>query len=509
MKTNTRRYRRHRNPENAENKETPFFAPQQKSIQKKEDAFFQPKLAIGQPGDSYEREADAVAGKVVNNQTAAGTPVQKKEISSVQRMSEGNEEVQMKSGPGKEEEKKVQKKGMEEEDSNVQMKGVPGKEEEKKVQKKGMEEEDSNVQMKGAPGKEEEKKIQKKSDKKEEEKPIQKKEEQEKKPAADEVLKEEQDATGKHPLMAKEKPSGLNKGTDGLGQQLKEQGGKGASLSPEVRNEMSRAIGADFSGVKIHTGDKASELSNELGAQAFTHGNDVYFNSGKYDTESSTGKHLLAHELTHVVQQGAAPALSGSKKSAGAPGVQREISTPLPKGVKADEVSGIANFPIGKFSVEILPDRKAVEGDDVDKDGAMVSPRFECLDHYTTNADGKITSVKTDKKLIFETIYAEKVSPDDAPAYGRGAIKSDKDKGHGTMRFHEGSHGTDLLNYIKSHPFPEIVIKKPVTTDEYAVLVEKWQKRIEVYQAAMIKDSEKRTDEAKDPPAKKAKKKKK
>ena len=109
MKTNTRRYRRHRNPEKAENKETPFFAPQQKSVQKKEDAFFQPKLSIGQPGDTYEREADAVAGKVVNNQTAAGTPVQKKEISSVQAMPE--EEVQMKGAPDvKEEEKKVQKK---------------------------------------------------------------------------------------------------------------------------------------------------------------------------------------------------------------------------------------------------------------------------------------------------------------------------------------------------------------------------------------------------------------
>src|SRR6186713_2896583 len=96
MKTSSRRYRRHRNPENAENKETSFFSPQ-KAIQKKEDAFFQPKLSIGQPGDSYEREADAVAAKVVNNQTTAGTPVQKKEISSVQRMSAGNEEeVQMK-----------------------------------------------------------------------------------------------------------------------------------------------------------------------------------------------------------------------------------------------------------------------------------------------------------------------------------------------------------------------------------------------------------------------------
>ena len=47
-------------------------------------------------------------------------------------------------------------------------------------------------------------------------------------------------------------------------------------------------------------------MNQDLNAQAFTHGSDVYFNSGKYDTGSSEGQKLLAHELTHVVQQGAA-----------------------------------------------------------------------------------------------------------------------------------------------------------------------------------------------------------
>ena len=45
-------------------------------------------------------------------------------------------------------------------------------------------------------------------------------------------------------------------------------------------------------------------MSQELGAQAFTRGSDVYFNAGKYETGNSSGQHLLAHELTHVVQQG-------------------------------------------------------------------------------------------------------------------------------------------------------------------------------------------------------------
>jgi len=65
----------------------------------------------------------------------------------------------------------------------------------------------------------------------------------------------------------------------------------------------------DFSDVKIHTGNYAVQMSQELNAQAFTVGNDIYFNSGEYDVSSNKGKHLLAHELTHTMQQG------GSDKS--------------------------------------------------------------------------------------------------------------------------------------------------------------------------------------------------
>jgi hypothetical protein len=67
---------------------------------------------------------------------------------------------------------------------------------------------------------------------------------------------------------------------------------------------MGSAFAADFSGVSIHTDEKAAQMSKDLHAQAFTYGNDIYFNSGKYNTDTSAGKHLLAHELTHVVQQG-------------------------------------------------------------------------------------------------------------------------------------------------------------------------------------------------------------
>ncbi|SFM60914.1 protein of unknown function [Chitinophaga sp. YR627] len=513
MKTNSRRYRRHRNPENTDTKEAPFFSPTQKVLQSKEDAFFQPKLSVGQPGDKFEREADAVADKVVNRQSAKGNAVQRKEISSVQAKSEP-----------KEEEKKVQKQ--EDKDEKVQKKdakeekkpelNAPRKEEEKPVQKKGKEEEKKMP----APGKkEEEKPVQKKGkeeekkapapEKKEEEKPVQKKEEQEKKPAADEVLKEEKEDDkkgGKPAVMAKESNSrGMEDGGEQLGQRLSEQRGNGVPLSPDVKREMSQAIGADFGNVRVHTGDKATELSSELGAQAFTHGNDVYFNSGKYDPSTAGGKHLLAHELTHVVQQGAAPAMDNKKGAPAAghstPGVQKETSTPLPEGVKADEVSEVAKFPIGDFSVEVKPDRKATKEENVAADHAETKGNIAAYVSYETDSKKRVTKVTISKTLIIETIYGADATSKSDSGYGRGHIKSDKDKGNKSLGFHEGNHGVDFMEYVKTHPFPEIVIRKPVSQAKFEQLQAAWKLQHEAYVKDMEAVSKKKTDDVTDPPA--------
>ncbi|MFV0605091.1 MAG: DUF4157 domain-containing protein, partial [Niabella sp.] len=78
----------------------------------------------------------------------------------------------------------------------------------------------------------------------------------------------------------------------------------GNPLPATIKNEMERSFNADFSQVKLHTNSHAVQMNQELQAQAFTYGNDIYFNSGKYDMNNVNGKHLLAHELTHVLQQG-------------------------------------------------------------------------------------------------------------------------------------------------------------------------------------------------------------
>ncbi|RZJ51066.1 MAG: DUF4157 domain-containing protein [Chryseobacterium sp.] len=80
----------------------------------------------------------------------------------------------------------------------------------------------------------------------------------------------------------------------------------GAPLSGKVKTEMESGIGADFSKVRIHNDSTSVQMNKQLGSQAFATGNNIYFNEGKFNPNSQDGKHLLAHELTHTVQQGAA-----------------------------------------------------------------------------------------------------------------------------------------------------------------------------------------------------------
>lgn len=77
----------------------------------------------------------------------------------------------------------------------------------------------------------------------------------------------------------------------------------GQPLDTGTRNYFEPRFGHDFSNVKIHTGSKASESSKAINAHAYTLGNNVVFNNGKYAPHTDEGKRLLAHELTHVIQQ--------------------------------------------------------------------------------------------------------------------------------------------------------------------------------------------------------------
>ncbi len=253
---------------------------------RKNAPFFQPKLQVGAPGDKYEVEADRVADQVLNRTSggqgsfippSSGPVVQTSSIAPIaetisplaQKKAEEEDRIQKQAG----EKEKLQKQS---EEKDVLQKQVV--DEEEIVQKQSDKKEKEPLQLQA----EEDEKLQTKKEEKKEE-VIQKKE------------KEEIQAKG-----------GNGKVSSGFESTLNQSKGIGSPLPDGVRGQMESGFGTDFSGVRVHTGSNAVQMNREVGAQAFTHGNDIYFNEGKFNPGSQKGQHLIAHELTHTIQQGAA-----------------------------------------------------------------------------------------------------------------------------------------------------------------------------------------------------------
>jgi hypothetical protein len=109
----------------------------------------------------------------------------------------------------------------------------------------------------------------------------------------EELLEEEE-------LQMKESPTPNSQLlTSSLEDRLSSSKGGGSPLSNDVRSFMEPRFGADFSGVRVHTGSEAVQMNRGVNAQAFAHGSDIYFGAGKAPGKDA----LTAHELTHVVQQ--------------------------------------------------------------------------------------------------------------------------------------------------------------------------------------------------------------
>ncbi|OYD44125.1 hypothetical protein CHU00_18555 [Sphingobacterium cellulitidis] len=133
-------------------------------------------------------------------------------------------------------------------------------------------------------------------------------------------------------------------------QRLANSRNSGRPLPDHILKQMESSFGVDFSKVRIHDHSNAVQMSKELNAQAFAYGNDIYFNTGKFDFNSPAGRHLLAHELTHTLQQtgvqpkqvqqkkAAAVGASANKVNQAAPGIG--ISSTDKKIAKQDEEDG-------------------------------------------------------------------------------------------------------------------------------------------------------------------------
>jgi len=114
-------------------------------------------------------------------------------------------------------------------------------------------------------------------------------------------------------------------GNGGVGAMLEEErspvhdvvnSGGGSPLAPDVQDEMQGRLGHDFSDVRVHNDSKAHESARSVNAHAYTVGSNVVFQRDKYDPSSAEGKTMLAHELTHVVQQRSGP-VDGSAAGGG------------------------------------------------------------------------------------------------------------------------------------------------------------------------------------------------
>lgn len=116
--------------------------------------------------------------------------------------------------------------------------------------------------------------------------------------------KDEEDKMAQmQPLVQRRTGEGGTAATPDIESSIKHARGKGRPIPDHVRGSMEQAFGADFSGVKVHTDTHADHLNRSIQARAFTTGQDVFFRQGEFALGSKRGQELLAHELTHVVQQ--------------------------------------------------------------------------------------------------------------------------------------------------------------------------------------------------------------
>ncbi|MEL6591947.1 MAG: DUF4157 domain-containing protein [Bacteroidota bacterium] len=311
-----RRNRKHRNPHQQDTKDDQaFFSRSRNKSADTGNAFFQPKLKVGQRGDKYEQEADAVADAVSRGsrlrrtsgseatpdvqRITLATPQEDEKLGTAENRMEKDKLIQEKPNLQAQEEEEVLQMQAEEEEESIQMQADEEEaaqmmEEEEAVQ--AQEEEEESVQMQA----EEEETVQMM----EEEEAVQAMEEEEE---SVQMQAEEEEAVQ---MMEEEEAVQMAPDDTSLEAQLAALKGKGIEISPKVRSELEASMGVDFSQVRIHTGPEAQALCQAMGAQAFTHGRNIFFGKGKYQPDAGEGRKLLAHELTHVVQQGHAPKIA-------------------------------------------------------------------------------------------------------------------------------------------------------------------------------------------------------
>ena len=172
--------------------------------------------------------------------------------------------------------------------------------------------------------------------------------------------------------------------------------------------------------------------------------------------------------------------------------IQREISTPL----KNVDEKKTAKLKIGKVEVFVKHDIKTK--DKTMKNRAKTSfkiheykfPSYSYKKGKVTKISGPLPKIK----MTIHTVYGPGVTAKSQSGYGKGTTKGDKKAGKTTLGYHEGSHGTDYLQYLKDNPTPQFEGKVGMTVKEYKNAMKAYNKQIKDYRNKMEGYSKKRTD---------------
>jgi hypothetical protein len=137
----------------------------------------------------------------------------------------------------------------------------------------------------------------------------------------------------------------------------------GRPLEPDLRRTFELALGRDLKSVRVHTAREATARADAEDARAFTRGSDIYFNSGEYAPRTGPGRHLIAHELTHVLQQAYGPGAHASPQpvleaeaDAVAEGSRTEVAHAAPTGIvqraeKAEDADASTEEKLRKLGI--------------------------------------------------------------------------------------------------------------------------------------------------------------
>jgi hypothetical protein len=139
-------------------------------------------------------------------------------------------------------------------------------------------------------------------------------------------------------FLAQRQSDGPSEVQEETAEAIRSKRGSGQSLDASIADKAEGVLGQDFSDVNVHTDSQSDELNKQLGAKAFTTGNDIFFRSGAYNPGNSDGQRLIAHELTHVAQQGAAQESLGRP-----PSVQGKMTVNDPNDQFESEADNVAD----------------------------------------------------------------------------------------------------------------------------------------------------------------------